>query len=102
MLLAEHKECTQLLQITQDCLELGGSAGDLMLPVCTLYRVCRTCVSKKLKTVYKNLISNLKLINYGTIRNLNIQNVKKNLFKVLMSYAAKLHCADTSHDACYN
>lgn len=44
-LLADHKECTQLLQITQDCLELGGSAGDLMLPVCTLYRVCRTCVS---------------------------------------------------------
>lgn len=45
-LLADHKECTQLLQITQDCLELGGSAGDLMLPVCTLYRICRTCVSK--------------------------------------------------------
>lgn len=46
LLLADHKECTQLLQITQDCLDLGGSAGDLMLPVCTLYRVCRTCVSK--------------------------------------------------------
>lgn len=46
LLLADHKECTQLMQITQDCLELGGSAGDLMLPVCTLYRVCRTCVSK--------------------------------------------------------
>ncbi|VVC33409.1 Hypothetical protein CINCED_3A013725 [Cinara cedri] len=38
----EHK-CTQLLQITQDCLELGGSAGELMLPICTLYRVCNTC-----------------------------------------------------------
>lgn len=45
-LLADHNECTQLLQITQNCLELGGSAGDLMLPVCMLYRVCRTCVSK--------------------------------------------------------
>lgn len=44
--LADHNECTQLLQITQNCLELGGSAGDLMLPVCTLYRVCSTCVSK--------------------------------------------------------
>lgn len=43
---SDHKECTQLLQITQDCLELGGSAGDLMLPVCTLYRVCRTCESE--------------------------------------------------------
>lgn len=45
-LLGDNKECTQLLKITQDCLELGGSAGDLMLPVCTLYRVCRTCVCK--------------------------------------------------------
>ncbi|XP_050422950.1 uncharacterized protein LOC126834814 [Adelges cooleyi] len=43
----EHKECTQLLQITQDCLEIGGSAGDLMLPLCTLYRVCRTCESER-------------------------------------------------------
>jgi len=42
----DHKECTQLQQITQDCLDLGGSAGDLMLPVCTLYRVCRTCESE--------------------------------------------------------
>jgi hypothetical protein len=53
LLLADHKECTQLMQITQDCLDLGGSAGDLMLPVCTLYRVCRTCVSKiELGTFY--------------------------------------------------
>lgn len=43
--LIEPKECSQLLQITQDCLEIGGSAGDLMLPLCTLYRVCRSCVS---------------------------------------------------------
>lgn len=55
-LLADPKECTQLLQITQDCLELGGSAGDLMLPVCTLYRVCRTCVS-----IYKCIKSYVKL-----------------------------------------
>lgn len=46
ILVGERKECSQLLQITQDCLELGGSAGDLMLPVCTLYRICRSCVSK--------------------------------------------------------
>ncbi|XP_015375791.1 PREDICTED: uncharacterized protein LOC107170239 [Diuraphis noxia] len=44
---ADHNECTQLLQITQNCLELGGSAGDLMLPVCMLYRVCRTCESEQ-------------------------------------------------------
>ncbi|XP_060878462.1 uncharacterized protein LOC132950879 [Metopolophium dirhodum] len=44
---ADHHECTQLLQITQNCLELGGSAGDLMLPVCMLYRVCSTCESEQ-------------------------------------------------------
>ncbi|CAI6344487.1 unnamed protein product [Macrosiphum euphorbiae] len=43
----EDHECTQLLQITQNCLELGGSAGDLMLPVCMLYRVCSTCESEQ-------------------------------------------------------
>ncbi|XP_050539845.1 uncharacterized protein LOC126904671 isoform X2 [Daktulosphaira vitifoliae] len=42
----EPKECSQLLQITQDCLEIGGSAGDLLLPLCTLYRVCRSCESE--------------------------------------------------------
>lgn len=44
---ANGNECTQLQQITQNCLELGGSAGDLMLPVCTLYRVCSTCESEQ-------------------------------------------------------
>ncbi|XP_025193819.1 protein PFF0380w [Melanaphis sacchari] len=44
---ADRNECTQLQQITQNCLELGGSAGDLMLPVCTLYRVCSTCESEQ-------------------------------------------------------
>lgn len=44
---ADGNECTQLQQITQNCLELGGSAGDLMLPVCTLYRVCSICESEQ-------------------------------------------------------